>query len=192
MAVQREGSPSWLSVYPINEETKGWNPENPVFVDVGGGIGQQCLALKTKYPQLPGRVVLQDLSAALEHAIPTQNVEVLVHDFFDPQPIKGSKYYYLRNILHDYPDDKCRAILKNLIDAMGKESLILIDDIVLPDSNVNWRAAQLDITMMAGLAAMERTNEQWYRLLKSAGLKILKINPYDTTQQDSIITAVPK
>ena len=75
---------------------------------------------------------------------------------------------------------------------MGKESLILIDDIVLPDSNVSWRATQLDLTMMAGLAAMERTNEQWYRLLDSAGLKILKIDPYDPTQQDSIITAVPK
>lgn len=89
MAVQREGLPTWLSVYPVNEETKGWNPENPVFVDVGGGIGHQCLALKTKYPQLPGRVVLQDLSMALKHAIPMQNVEVLVHDFFEPQPIKG-------------------------------------------------------------------------------------------------------
>lgn len=89
MAIQREGLPSWLSVYPVDEETKGWNPENPVFVDVGGGIGHQCLALKKKYPQLPGRVVLQDLPPALEHALAMQNVEVLVHDFFQPQPIKG-------------------------------------------------------------------------------------------------------
>lgn len=89
MANQREGLPTWLSVYPIEEETKGWNPENPVFVDVGGGIGHQCLALITKYPQLPGRVVLQDLPAALEQALPMQNVEALGHDFFQPQPIKG-------------------------------------------------------------------------------------------------------
>lgn len=75
---------------------------------------------------------------------------------------------------------------------MGKESLILIDDMVLPDSNVHWRATQLDLTMMTGLASMERTNEQWYRLLDSAGLKILKIDPYNTIQHDSIIAAVPK
>lgn len=75
---------------------------------------------------------------------------------------------------------------------MGKESLILIDDMVLPDSNVHWQASQLDLTMMIGLAAMERTNEQWYRLLDSAGLKILKIEPYNTTLRDSIIAAVPK
>lgn len=95
MAVQRGELPIWLSVYPIDEETKGWNPENPVFVDVGGGIGHQCLALRTKYPQLPGRVILQDLLPALEHALPMQNVEVLEHDFFQPQPIKG--------ILHNLP-----------------------------------------------------------------------------------------
>ena len=75
---------------------------------------------------------------------------------------------------------------------MGKESLILIDDMVLPDSNVHWRATQLDLTMMTGLASMERTNEQWYRLLDSAGLKILKIDPYNPIQHDSIIAAVPK
>ena len=75
---------------------------------------------------------------------------------------------------------------------MGKDSLILIDDIVLPDTNVHWRAAQLDLTMMAALAAMERTNDQWYRLLDSAGLKILKIEAYNVTSQDSIIVTVPK
>lgn len=104
----------------------------------------------------------------------------------------GSKFYYLRNILHDYPDDKCRAILKNLIDAMGKDSLILIDEMVLPDSNVPWQATQLDLTMMIALASVERTKEQWYQLLDSAGLKIVKINTYTISLQDSIIVVVPK
>lgn len=89
MAVQCEGMPTWLSVYPIEEETKGLNPENPVFVDVGGDIGHQCLALKTKYPHLPGRLILQDIPPTVEKAIPMQDVEVLVHYFFQAQPIKG-------------------------------------------------------------------------------------------------------
>ncbi|MCJ1261206.1 hypothetical protein MMC22_001070 [Lobaria immixta] len=192
MAIRRHGMPIWLSVYPIDKETKGWNPENPVFVDVGGGIGHQCLALRNKYPQLPGRVILQDLPRATEKALPMQNVEVLGHDFFQPQPIKDSKFYYLRNVLHDYPDDKCRAILKNLVDAMGKDSSILIDEMVLPDSNVPWHATQLDLTMMAGLASVERTKEQWYHLLDSAGLKIVKIYTYTISLQESIIVVVPK
>lgn len=104
----------------------------------------------------------------------------------------GSKFYYLRNILHDYPDDKCRALVQNLIDAMGKDSLILIDEMVLPDSNVPWQATQLDLTMMVGLASAERTREQWYQLLDSAGLKIVKIYTYTISLQDSIIVVVPK
>ena len=104
----------------------------------------------------------------------------------------GAKFYYLRNILHDWPDDKCIAILKNLVPAMDKDSRILIDDMVLPDIGVHWQAAQLDLTMMAALGSVERTKEQWYALMKSAGLRILQIYTYTTLLQDSIITVVPQ
>lgn len=104
----------------------------------------------------------------------------------------GSKFYYLRNVLHNYPDEKCLAILRNLVDAMGKESVTLIDDVVLPDFNVPWQIMQLDLTMMIALASMERTKEQWYHLLDSAGLKILKIDTYIVSLQHCIITAAPK
>ena len=75
---------------------------------------------------------------------------------------------------------------------MDKDSRILIDDIVLPHTGVHWQAAQLDLTMMAALGSVERTNEQWYALMKSAGLKILQIYTYTTWLQDSIIVVVPQ
>lgn len=89
MAARRAGMPTWLSVYPIESETKGWNPELPVFVDIGGGIGHQCAELKGKYPKLPGKVVLQDLPHCIDHALPTPGVDNTVQNFFEPQPIKG-------------------------------------------------------------------------------------------------------
>ena len=95
----------------------------------------------------------------------------------------------MRNILHDYPDDKCRAILQNTIDTMAADSVILIDDMVLPDIGVHWHAAQLDMTMMTALASIERTREHWYELLQSAGLKIRRIWTYSSLQ-DSVIEAV--
>ena len=98
----------------------------------------------------------------------------------------------MRNILHDYPDDKCLVILKYLIAAMGKESVILIDDMVLPNSKVHWQATQLDITLMASLASVERTKAQWLTLLDRAGLKVVNIYTYTVSLQDSIIAAVPK
>ena len=98
----------------------------------------------------------------------------------------------MRNILHDYPDDICVTILKNLVPAMEQDSRILIDDMVLPNAGVHWQATQQDLTMMAALGSKERTREQWESLIESAGLKILETYTYTSTLQDSILMVVPK
>lgn len=105
----------------------------------------------------------------------------------------GAKYYYLRNVLHNYPDEKCRAILRNLVDAMDKaSSVILIDEMVLPNFGAPWQATQLDITMMSALAATERTKKQWVELLQSADLMVSEMYPYTKSLQDTLIAVVPK
>lgn len=98
----------------------------------------------------------------------------------------------MRGVLHDFPDDKCRIILKNIIDVLGPDSLILIDDMVLPNTGVYWQTTQVDLTMMSALAARERTHEDWLALLDSAGLKIADIHVYTPAVHESVITAVPK
>jgi hypothetical protein len=89
MALRRQPELSWLTVYPVSEETKNWDPERPVYVNVGGGIGHQCAEFKEQYPQVPGRVILQDMPHSIAQALPTPGVENMVHDFFEPQPIHG-------------------------------------------------------------------------------------------------------
>ncbi|KAL2829264.1 hypothetical protein BDW59DRAFT_170655 [Aspergillus cavernicola] len=86
-----------------------------------------------------------------------------------------AKFYFLSNITHDHPDDKCVTILKNIVSAMGPDSVILINDMVLPNSGAHWHVTQVDLTMMTMLAALERTLEQWYELMEKAGLRINKI-----------------
>lgn len=90
MTAQRVGMPTWLDVYPVKDETSTWDPQKPVLVDVGGGFGHQCAALQAQYPDLKGEIVLQDLPQTLAHAMPLPNVKVMEHDFFKPQPVKGS------------------------------------------------------------------------------------------------------
>jgi demethylsterigmatocystin 6-O-methyltransferase len=97
----------------------------------------------------------------------------------------------LRNILHDWPDRKAVSILQNLIPAMGSDSRILIDDMVLPNEKVHWHAAQLDLIMMASLGK-ERTKDEWYALIDEAGLKILEVYTYTALLNDSIIVATLK
>lgn len=193
MMANREGQKMFLDVYPFEKELcHSLKPEIPLFVDVGGGIGHMCLALKQKLPHAPGRVINQDLPPAIAQAIPCEGVEHTVHDFMTEQPIKGARAYYLRNIMHDWPDEKCIIILEQIIKVMDKDSVILIDDMVLPNQGAHWRATQLDLAMMAGLAAMERTEKQWYSMLDAAGLKVKQIYTYTPELRDSIIVAVPK
>jgi demethylsterigmatocystin 6-O-methyltransferase len=201
----------------------GLKPDQAFFIDLGGGIGHQSIALRQKVPQLPSNIIVQDIPATLQHAIKYPGVETMVQDFFQPQVVNGrtiswllcfkphlyiktyfsvqwrcqctfshtgARIYYMRNVIHDYPDERALIILKNTRAALGPDSVILIDDMVVPNSGAHWYVTQCDLVMMAGLAAMERTKDQWYSLLERAGLKINKIYTYTTSLQDSVIECV--
>lgn len=89
MASRREGAETWLSVYPIEEETVSWDPEAAVFVNMGGGIGHQCAEFRARYPKVAGRVILQDLPHSIDRALQSPGVENMTHNFFERQPIIG-------------------------------------------------------------------------------------------------------
>ena len=91
MTVQRSPA-TWLSVFPLAQELSDWRPSpvQAVFVDIGGGFGHQCQALKEANLDLKGRVILQELPQILDHVPPLGNIETQVYNFFEPQPIKGT------------------------------------------------------------------------------------------------------
>ncbi|KAH0158917.1 O-methyltransferase, partial [Aureobasidium melanogenum] len=191
MSVQRLGMPTWLDVYPYQELANNTPSGEPLFVDVGGGFGHQSIALRERIPDAPGRIIVQDIPITLEHAISHPGVEHMVQDFFQPQQIQGATAYYMRNIIHDYPEEKALQILCNTRDALGPNSVILIDDMFLENKGVHWQAAQIDITMMTCLSSLERTREQWTDLIAKAGLKISNVYTYTESLKDSIIECVP-
>ena len=87
-----EGRPNWLDWFPVEEEVvKGLERDEKAVtvVDVGGGLGHELLGLRKKYPELPGRLVLQDLPETIKGVPETRVFEPTVHDFFTPQPVKG-------------------------------------------------------------------------------------------------------
>jgi len=58
-----------------------------------------------------------------------------VHDFFTAQPIKSPTIFFLRVILHDWPDEFARRILLRLREAArsgGEDTRLVIGDFVLP------------------------------------------------------------
>lgn len=195
MTVQGAMGVPWFTVFPFERELEGFDGQC-VLVDVGGGFGHQCTALLNAFPQLKDKLVLQDLPQTLAQLPPgitiPGGIEAVGHDFFQEQPVKGARFYYLRQVLHDWPDEKCIAILKQLVTASGPQSQILIDEMVLPDTGVTWEAATIDLTMMSSLGSRERTIKEWTNLLDQASLKIQEVYTYLPRRQDSIIQAVPK
>ncbi|KAM5467371.1 putative demethylsterigmatocystin 6-O-methyltransferase [Microsporum audouinii] len=192
MALRRKPELSWLSVYPVAQEVEGWDSKDnsrAIYVNIGGGIGHQCKQFKEKYPDLPGRVILQDLPHSIAKALPTPGVENMEHDFFQPQPIKDAKFYYLRAILHDHPPHKARNILEQTKAAMGPESVILIDEMILPETGVNIMAASIDMTMLTALAGMERNEAQWREILAEVGLEFVGKFVYSPMHYEGVIQA---
>ena len=91
MTATHQGQRSCFDVFPPQKFCADSDEKTILFVDIGGGIGHQSAALKTRLieAQIAGRVVLQDQRMAIEHAIPTEGVEKMEFDFWGQQPIQG-------------------------------------------------------------------------------------------------------
>jgi hypothetical protein len=178
----RAHRPSWIDMYPVQErlvEDLKQGGDASAFIDIGGSTGQILEEFRTSVPQYTGRLVLQEqepVIAAAKAMGLDAGIEPQVHDFFTPQPIKGARAYFMRSVLHDWSDEKCRVILGHLKDAMEPGySRILISDCVVANSNADWQHVSLDLFMMALASSQERTEREWYNLIESCGLRINKI-----------------
>jgi len=191
--------------------------EGDTIIDVGGGIGHIGVWISELVK--PGvKIIIQDRPSVIEQgkAIHGHIVDLQPHNFFEPQPIKGATVYYLRLILHDWPDSICKTILGHIVEAMSGESKLLIFDSVWA-GDAYWACGKDDEDMVTGwnqskrhmntrtvhmttllgilspvlqltVGAKERSEEEWHELLGSVGLKITNIHGRGLWQ--SVIEAV--
>jgi hypothetical protein len=89
--------------------------------------------------------------------------------------------------LHNHPDDRVREILQNIKSAMKPESVLLLDEWVLPETGVSNYAASMDLTFMAAFASLERTEAQWSTLLDSVGLRLVTSYPYNPEAYEAVM-----
>ena len=173
-----KGRPQWMDVgyYPVQERLleSARSGGNQVFmVDVGGNNGHDLIHFKEKWNDLPGRLLLQDVEHVVERVkadakIEREGIEVQVHDFFTPQPVKGARAYYMHSILHDWSDEDCKRILENVVPAMEEGySKILVQEMVVPEKDAHWELTSLDWLLLLNLGGRERTEHEWKHLVES-------------------------
>ncbi|KAI0521825.1 putative O-methyltransferase [Xylaria bambusicola] len=149
-------------------------------VDVGGGSGHISIFLAKEFPNL--EFIVQDINPGMLSQGPQQpnypevekRVSFMRYDFFQPQPVNTARLFLLRQIIHNYNDATSVKIFKSFIPAMEKSSAsLLINDMVLPPANTEPKVEehhlrQVDIAMLNGYAAKQRTLDEFSSLLKQA------------------------
>ena len=125
----------WKSLVP---SSGGGGGRRGTVVDVGGSDGTFGLALSRQHPEL--KVIVQDLPGVIQGTLasPRQNGDSIIlqeHDFFTEQPVRGADVYFLRMILHDWPDEAATKILRQLVPALKPGARILINDHCVPPAD---------------------------------------------------------
>jgi hypothetical protein len=145
--VRKNRGAEWFEFYPVAEklQVSTSSASDVLLVDVGGGHGQAIAGFKDKNPTAIGKLIVQDLPVVVDSITQLPSgLTAMSHNFFEPQPIIGAKAYYLRAVLHDWPDKQALAILQSIKEAMSEDSVLLIDEVLLPETNVPIFKAQMD------------------------------------------------
>lgn len=194
-AVDALGAKAQVDDYPWGSHKR--------LIDVGGSLGSMLARIMTAHPSIQSGVLF-DLPNVCEqatgvwasqHAELVPKTQIVPGSFLVSGSIPSARdgdAYMLRNILHDWDDDKTTLILTNLRTAMGsvKATLVLLE---LAPSALGDVAAlpryTLDLHMMVMLNAKERSRSQWNELLATTGFRLVAIRP--TRSLFQVVEAVP-
>ncbi len=158
------------------------------IADLGGGHGHLLATILGAYAHLRGVLfdVPQVVAAAEE---PLRRAGVLERcrleggDFFQVVP-GDADLYLLSWILHDWPDDQARRILRTCSTCVRPGARLLLIERVLPERaepSASVRDALLgDVHMLAVLSGRERTQREFANLLDGSGFSLERVLPTDS------------
>ena len=161
-------------------------PARGTVVDVAGGRGTLLLAILRAFPGLRG--VLFDQPHVLAEAEVPERCEAVAGSFFDAVPA-GADVYTLKDILHDWDDDRALAILRTIRAAIPPAGRLLVIERALPPGDTPAPGKLVDITMLLITGGRERTRHEYARLLSAAGFRLDSVAP--TSAGTDVMTARP-
>jgi len=149
------------------------------IVDIGGGNGGLLTTILTHSTSVKG-IIYDEVYMELEANERIKNMQLAERCIFE----KGSFFesvpadadcYIMKKILHDWNDEQCVAILKNVHRAMKPESKLLIIEAIILEGNGYDMGKFFDINMLAITGGRERTEKEWKQLLIKADLKVMNV-----------------
>ncbi len=157
------------------------SPAVRTVADVGGAHGVLLAAVLHANPAARG--ILFDLPhviATAGDAIAAQGLaarcELVSGDFFEAVPA-GADLHLLKQIVHDWDDERATRLLPNCHRALAPGGTLLLVEMVVPADNQPSPAQAMDLNMLVLLGGRERTEEEYRALLQAAGFRLERVIP---------------
>ena len=149
--------------------------------DIGGGQGTFLIQLLAAYPQIKGYVAeLPGAVASAEKTIAKANLsnrcKAISYDFHKDEP-PACNAYFLMNVLHDWDDEICVRILRNITNAMNADTRLWIIEYIIEPGPGFSVAKLLDIEVLVMGGGRERSINEYKTLVGAAGLEVSIIIP---------------
>jgi hypothetical protein len=162
------------------------------IVDMGGGTGALLAMVLERFPALRGTVF--ELPAVANRARNFARVaglsarlNVCEGSILTDVPPPADAYIF-SHILHDWDDEPCVRMLKNVRRVMPADARVLVYEVVAAPPNNRWSQDRIqDLEMLAILPGRERTRKEYKTLFERSNLRLARIIP--TAAAESIIEA---
>jgi hypothetical protein len=163
-------------------------------VDVGGGAGSLLAAILETHPAMRGVLieqpeVLADATRLLSARGVHDRCDLVGGSFLEPISASGD-VWTLCQVLHDWPDAECRAILSRCRAAMRETDRLLVIEMVTVPGEPNPGIAVLDLMMLLYFGeARQRTVAEYSELFDASGFECSRVLP--TASAFTIVEARP-
>ena len=167
------------------------------LADVGGGNGALMIGILRANPRLRGLVfdqphVIERARADVGSAGFGDRCELVGGSFFEKLP-SGADAYLLKHVIHDWNDEKARAILRGVRAVVPAHGKLLIVEGVYPariEPTLEGRgAAANDVNMLVSTGGRQRSEAEFRELYAASGFRLTAIAA--TPARVSVIEGVP-
>ncbi|MFC4146123.1 methyltransferase [Micromonospora mangrovi] len=191
----------WDGLYPLSALTAGALAEAvdlsgvTSLLDVGGGNAAFAIGLCSRYPDL--RATVYDLPFVCEHS--RERIEgsevaarIGVHpgDFFAEELPAGHDAILLSMILHDWDEDRGRALIAKCHRALPPGGLLVISELLVDDEKTGpLNAALMSMNMLVGTWGRNYTAAEYHDWLRDAGFAEVTTVPFTAPGANGAVVA---
>jgi acetylserotonin O-methyltransferase len=144
------------------------------LVDLGGATGHLAIAACERYPELHAAVfdlprVIEVAREEVGRSSVASRIELLAGDFFR-DALPEADLYSVGRILHDWSEDKIRALLEKIYARLPSGGGLLIAEKLLAEDKTGPTPAHMQsLNMLVCTEGKERTVGEYRALLQAAG-----------------------